>query len=223
MKLTQPDLGSCEIKQGTGAYFQSPFPERIHLVVMGKDPFPNASTAVPFCKPCWKQQFRDNSSGKHVLNSLGITQGAAEDRFETPRELFEALRHIGVIFLNASYEPVEGSLQKRRDRRAMDDAFRINEQFLTPAKAVVFCGEARRVRWILPQTLCERSYDAVHPDVRNRANLKTRDEWRNWWEYHRLADRFELPVIDLLQATTKAQAARVAVVSPTPSRLRRPG
>ena len=186
------------LQQGTGPYFDGPLPDQIPLVIVGKDPYPNASTTIPFCKPDWVQQLRDNTSGRHVLNSLGVPLDTIAEQYATPAALFEALRKAGVVFLNASYCPISGSFRKERHREFIDAAYKINQQFLTKATLTLFCGQAKKTRWILPESDLAPRKNVVHPDVRNRANRKTKERWHEIWSRNKLSDCLGLREHNLL-------------------------
>lgn len=162
----------------------------LQVAIVGKDPFPGVRTCIPFCKPNWKEQLASNCSGRYVLSSLGVDLAAAESEHETPGDLFMALRDTGIVFLNASYEFIGGTL-RREHLSHMEAAYAINEPILQASKAAIFCGEAWKVKWIFHP---EHGEFVIHPDVRNRHNPRTKDRWSELWGEKALSKRLGLTI-----------------------------
>lgn len=152
----------------------------VRLAIVGKAPFPSNSVDIPFCKPNWQEQLAGNCSGRHVLLSLGLDPSVLRASFKIPALLFEALLACGVVFLNASYAYLDGSLRKRDHLVHLERANKLNGRVLQSAEAIIYCGEASKIRWV---TSIDRpgSHCVVHPDVRNRANPRTSANWHKWW------------------------------------------
>ena len=183
------------------------------LVIVGKDPFPSGATDIPFCKATWQEQRSHQCSAKYVLASLGFPldgQGAKPYGFDTPAQLFAALRDKGIVFLNASYQligdinasgaTITRPIRKKRDMVALRHAYQINRTYLASATTVIFCGEARKMLWFVDGIT---AHHVVHPDVRNRMNPKTRARWEAIWTPNALKDHaYQCPA-----AALKNQAA----------------
>ncbi len=122
----------------------------LQLAVVGKDPFPSNATGIAFCKPAWDQQLAENCSGRHVLLSLGFDPSATQAEYATPSLLFERLRTVGIVFLNASYIYVGTPIRKAKHLAHLQHAYQVNKVILEAAKAVLYCGEASKMRWVAP-------------------------------------------------------------------------
>ena len=170
-------------------YIQAVPSGQLQAAIVGKDPFPTAATQIPFCKATGKEQLALNCSGRYVLASLGITLSTVEAEYETPRELFEALRSVGIVFLNASRSYIGGTINRSKHLPLLTEALVANEPILHAARNVIYCGEAWKVSWVAPTVTGELS---VHPDVRNKYNPRTKDRWKQSWEEKALFMRLGL-------------------------------
>lgn len=162
----------------TSRYMQGIPLAKLQLALVGKDPFPTSPTQIPFCKSTWKEQLASNCSGRHVLASIGVILSDAESQHQTPAGLFEELREVGIVFLNASYSPIGGTITRSRHLPLLANAYVKNEPILRASKNVIYCGEAWKVRWVAPT---ESGELVVHPDVRNKYNARTKDRWTTYW------------------------------------------
>lgn len=163
------------------------------LTIVGKDPYRDEPTGIPFCKPNWEAMCDETTSGLHVLYSLGIDVERARQQFPSPRELFISLaRDHGVAFLNLCYHYLDGDVRKVRHRAELLSANAINRPILARSNAVILCGQAKRIHWYGGRVA--RSIEATHPDVRNRISRHstTRANWAKWWRPNALAGEFAL-------------------------------
>lgn len=170
-------------------YLQSVPVGPLQIALVGKDPFPTAHTEIPFCKATWTEQIASNCSGRYVLESLGIALSEAQAEYETPKGLFEELRNVGIVFLNASHTYVGGRIVRSKHLPLLITAHLTNKPLLQAAKRVVYCGEAWKVSWIDPTVQGER---CVHPDVRNKYNPRTVESWEQSWGENALFNRLGL-------------------------------
>lgn len=122
----------------------------------------------------------------------------ADATYETRSELFEVLRSVGIVFLNASYTQVGGTIMRSKHQPFLVDAHCINVPFLRAAKSVIYCGEAWKISWIDQTLRVERS---VHPDVRNKHNPRTEQRWKQSWGANVLFNRLGLVLPSREQAT----------------------
>lgn len=171
-----------------------------NLVIMGKDPFPTNPTGIPFCKSTWREQLSQNSSGYHVLNSIGINFDGIEIRFDRPRDLFMVLAENGIAFLNLSYQLIGGKIRKHKHRTPIQTAFRLNLPILNNSTTIILCGEASKNRW--NHYIHENILYFVHPDPRNSvsANQLVRDNWWRTWEVNALRNLVNINVESLQRA-----------------------
>lgn len=165
--------------------------ETIHLVIMGKDPFPTDSTGIPFCKPDWKKQKKGKGAGYYVLRSVCGEDVFEEEwqkkQYDEPQKLFEALGREGLVFLNASYVLLEGKNQ----RQLLEASFEINEFFLRCAEHVVICGKKAETLYSYNKEKygVKKSWQhVVHPCGMSKGNKKENSrgkeigkEWQEWW------------------------------------------
>lgn len=166
---------------------------RLQLAIVGKDPFPTSATGIPFCKATWEEQLAKNCSGRYVLGSLGVALGEARVDYRTPEELFAALRDVGIVFLNASYKYLGPTPIRRNHMPLLEQAHEVNTPILREANYVMYCGEAKKVRcWLDPVESAEQAKFVIHPDVRNRNNPRTRDEWKAAWAGGAIGNAFRI-------------------------------
>ena len=181
-----------QLLPATLRYFEGIPSTDLKLAIVGKDPFPSCAIGIPFCKPTWEQQFAINCSGRYVLLSLGIDPATAQTAYAAPAHLFDYLRTLGIVFLNASYIHLDSKLRKRH-LCYMQHAYQINRLFLNNAQTVLYCGEASKIRWITPITR-DGSYSVVHPDVRNKVHPHRSVCWLSWWGDGVLRDKLSLNI-----------------------------
>lgn len=177
-----------QISQATIRYIEGIPKSALQLAIIGKDPFPSDPTGIPFCKPSWEQQLAWNCSGLYVLRSLGLASIAIQTDYPTPALLFEFLRTKGIVFLNASYIPIDGKITQSRHILQLRAAYELNKNIIKSAKSVIYCGEASKIKWIAPINHTG-SHCVVHPDVRNKNRRITSDRWHQWWDTNALVDR----------------------------------
>lgn len=165
---------------------------KYRIAIVGKDPFPTNATGIPFCKPTWPEQLQENSSGFHVLNSIGVIELIDEVKFPRPFDFFSFLISKGIVFLNISYEYIGGPIKRSDHRTQLDQAYLINQPIMNSSDIVVLCGEAKKNRWngFRHPSIIE----VVHPDNRNRISRfeRIRNEWRENWLASALKEKFEL-------------------------------
>jgi len=185
-RVTSHESEEKIVQQPSPEYLEAIRHSDIHLVIVGKDPFPKDPTGIPFCKSEWDAQVVRNGSGYFVLSALGFELSL--DRLSAqklkPQELFLELAKAGVVFLNASYVlPGEG----RFDKEARSEAFKINEPFLTKATHVICCGKAKTIPKIDGRDYC----CVIHPDPRNRTKQATKERWKKAWQPGALSWRWD--------------------------------
>lgn len=166
--------------------------DKIILVIIGKDPFPTNATGIPFCKSEWKDQISKNSSGRVVLESLGITLENTEHIGKNPADLFMNLARNGIVFLNISYDTITGKMQKIRDAKKRSNAIRTNKPIINKAEIIILCGEAKK--WNI--TKHSNIIELIHPDPRNKINRykKVRQEWNETWGENQIKERYKLNI-----------------------------
>jgi hypothetical protein len=162
-------------------YFHTQDDETIRLAIVGKDPFPQCPTAIPFCKSDWDSQLHHNCSGRYVLASLGVDIEEARNLCAFPEELFKALRKDGIVFLNASYQYLGDKITKKEHLGRLIEAHDVNSPFLRKAEIVILCGEAKKIRWLAGME--QIGIAVVHPDERCRISRfeQVRAGWKYYW------------------------------------------
>jgi len=118
----------------------------INIVIMGKDPYPNESVGIPFCKPTWDSMLADSCSGRHVLNSLSIDLLSYEkdslvEIYKTPIDLFIELVDKGIVFLNLSSDFIGGPIRKKNHKKQLKKTLSINAPILEKSDHIICCGE----------------------------------------------------------------------------------
>ncbi len=182
------------MQQSELPYFHTQADDTILLAIVGKDPFPQDPKAIPFCKSDWDSQLRRTCSGRHVLCSLGVDIEDARRCYEVPDELFKALRNAGIVFLNASYQYLGCSITRQKHLGWLEQAHEVNLPFLTKAKTVILCGEAKRIRWL--PGMKQMGIAVVHPDERCRISRceRVRAGWAKYWSPMAISRRFQIPL-----------------------------
>lgn len=183
--------GILQTYHATTSYLEGIPKKALQLAVIGKDPFPSDPTGIPFCKPSWDQQLDLKCSGRYVLLALGLDVTSIQEKYSKPKSLFEFLREEGIVFLNASYVYTGGQITQTKHLQHLKAAYTLNKSIIESARAVIYCGEASKIRWIAPIEKPE-SYCVVHPDVRNKNRKITSDRWRMWWGPNALIDRLNI-------------------------------
>ncbi len=187
-----PNLTNVEnmrLSEATRIYLGSVPYVDIRLAIMGKDPYPTDATGIPFCKPTWDQQLYGNCSGRYVLLSLGFEEETIRAKYNAPINLFEDLLGHGIVFLNASYEYIGNTISKKRHLPYLQESYKHNKPVLDSASVILCCGEAKKIRWVVPAT-DERFLTVIHPDVRNKRS----DRWKEWWDKDALYDKLQLSI-----------------------------
>ncbi len=160
----------------------------VKLVIVGKDPFPTAPTGIPFCKGSWEEQLKDNNSGYHILESLGINLEYAKTNYITPSGLFHKLASKGLVFLNCSYHFLDAKGLPTKDHSYVDKALTVNEPIIRKADNVLLCGESKILEKKIIGINCFHS--AVHPDIHNRSIRPIK--WNYWWKRNAIKQFFDL-------------------------------
>lgn len=187
-------------------YFVTSDNEPIFLAIVGRDPFPQHATSIPFCKPDWGKQLAENCSGRHVLWSLGIDTDAAQSQYAAPEELFMALRRDGVVFLNSSYRLLAGYPEEMHNG-LRQEAHERNLPLLTKARTVVLCGEAKTIRSMAG--MANLGIEVVHPAdwCRNHRVQSVRDEWTKYWSPGALARELHVRVSVINPHSTPSESS----------------
>jgi len=174
-------------------YLKSPGSKIIKLVIMGKDPYPNNSCYIPFCKPNWAAQLSERYCGVSVLRSIGVDVEKASSRFILPIDLFLSLRTQGIVFLNLSNQYVGRKITKKRDIQSIYNSYEDSKTVLKFAEHVILCGEALKLKWVHSLDY-SRYHLAIHPDPRNRNNPKRKTEWSAWWSRNIISDKYNIHI-----------------------------
>lgn len=182
--------------------------DSLQLVIVGKDPYPNDATGIPFCKTGMRAQFKSNCSGGIVLKALGCDVEFLLKKYEKDEEgtlkLFTALRDAGIVFLNVIYrteiEEIGKRIVKKDDLLALKtDYERYNGMVLSKARRVIYCGEAKKIQWVegAPRADDKKIHAVPHPDMRNSysRHAKVRKKYEDWWSPGKLRRKLglELP------------------------------
>lgn len=167
----------------------------IHAVFVGKDPFPTAPVGLPFCKNTWTEQLQDNCSGKHVLQSIGVSLAMANQAYQTPIDLFMALARQGIVMLNASYHFLNSPGFPKVYVPLLEQANTVNLPVIGRAQYVFLLGQAKvllpYIRQKFPE-LKDSVVTVIHPDTQNRKFR--RSEWEEIWLPDVLKNRLGLQI-----------------------------
>lgn len=159
----------------------------VYLAIVGKAPYPQQPVGIPFCKETWKEIEAHNCSGLYVLRSLGISISKVKQNY-TPVSLFEKLARLGIVFLNVSYDLINGPLRKKSHKESLRNALQINSPIFKKATHIILCGDAKKNFWFGDNL--ENFKTVIHPDIRNRSKKR----WHSWsqtWSDEALAKEYE--------------------------------
>lgn len=166
------------------------------MVVVGKNPYPQGATGIPFIKPCWEEMRDTNCSGRYVLESLtGLTIEEIEKLSPSPREFaFQLLEQAGVVLLNAAYS--KGPWRAKYRRESWENSnHKVIAHAANKGAQVLLCGQARVIEsWVKKENLWPSC--APHPSLQSRASLtrtKSEDIWDSCWTRGSLKEAFDLP------------------------------
>lgn len=185
----------------TGSYHPLPADYRaaidvqttILAVFVGKDPFPTAPVGLPFCKDTWAEQLKDNCSGKHLLQSIGVDVQRASQTYSTPKDLFIALARQGILMLNASYHFLGARDFQRVDVPLLEEANTVNLPVIGRAQRVFLLGQAKVLLPYVQRNFPEmkdKVVPLIHPDVQNRKFKRAK--WEEIWLPNVLKERLKL-------------------------------
>lgn len=168
----------------------------LRLVLVGKNPYPNGATGIPFIKSEWPDMKLRSCSGRHVLESLtGMSIDDLHSKYFLPRDLaMRLLTEAGIVLLNASY--FQGPWRAQYIKMSWDDS---NREIIVSAAGrgaqVLLCGQAGVIEpWVKKEGLWPGH--APHPSLQSRASLsrfRYEEQWHSCWDRGALKEAFRLP------------------------------
>jgi hypothetical protein len=181
--------------------------DSLQLVIVGKDPYPNDATDIPFLKTRMDALFKPNCSGGIVLKAIGYDPDHLRKKYKDDEEgtlkLFLDLRDEGIVFLNALYRTDREEFGRKigkADLAGLKEAYeKYNKPVLHKARRVIYCGAAKKVpQWIkeAPQVNDKNIHAVPHPDKRNGYSRyrEVREKYEKWWSPRALQEwNLELP------------------------------
>jgi len=155
--------------------------ETLHPAIVGRDPFPQAASSIPFVKDRW-DQLDGTSAGHHLFKSA--FGDSFKDDYDNPRSAAFALMRQGVVLLNASYYFLEkDTVSQQKNFCFVQQSLTTNYPILERARHVLLCGDAAKMMgWVVEFT--RGSFDAVPhpcPQGRNASTAAKRRQWDTWW------------------------------------------
>lgn len=114
--------------------------EKIEIVLVGCDPYPNNAERIPFIKKSFNE-LKKNHAGYKIFATIFEEEFNEISKNKTPKELaFEMLEKKKILLLNASYNYVQG-----KNRAEFHDyyikAFEKNKKFFIKNIKIICCGE----------------------------------------------------------------------------------
>ena len=88
--------------------------EKLNIIFVGRDPYPNDSMGIPFCKNEINKLRKTNCSGRYLLRGFGvdIMEKKYDDFQNTEDMFFSLLMDKGIGLVNASYFPISKKAEK---------------------------------------------------------------------------------------------------------------
>jgi len=149
--------------------------DKLQLVVVGQDPYPNGANGIAFCKNTFDELLDQYCCGKDVLFSLGIDVKNASIEFKSPVDFFEYLLvEKGIGFINVNHKLFS------ENKDSSEEFIPFNEAFLSKAENIAILGETLSKDVFFkyyPQYKEAKSF--VHPSgkARNSFPLKWETVW----------------------------------------------
>lgn len=142
--------------------------DKIKILIVGRDPYPNGKMGIPFCKTDIKDMRKFNCSGNHLLKGLGIDIAKTN---KNPVQIFhDLLQTEGIGFVNASYFFIG---DKRPKRYQVKFSNYINQPIFEKSEKIVLTKSAKQ----LLRTRDKKINDSYKPMINANIQMPIRDNW----------------------------------------------
>lgn len=114
--------------------------DKIRILIIGRDPYPNGSMGIPFCKDEIGDLRKHNCSGKYLLKGLGVD---IDNETRNPNDIFfDLLKTKSVGFVNASYFFIGTGKPKRYQVKFSN---LINQQIFRKSEFIIMTNSAEKL------------------------------------------------------------------------------
>lgn len=162
--------------------------DNIRILIVGRDPYPNGSMGIPFCKNEINDLRKHNCSGKYLLKGLGVD---IDSETRNPNDIFfDLLKTKKVGFVNASYFYI-GTVKPKRYQVKFSNL--INQQIYKKSEFVILTNSAKKLLKTRDKKIID-GYEPIddieikmpikedwltvcHPDFRNRNSENHKTLW----------------------------------------------
>lgn len=160
---------------------------KINLTIVGKDPYPQNATEIPFCKEKW-EMFHKNISGFIILAAINKDFSISKQISLgiNPKECFTKLaEEKGIVFLNGSYTYLNGDkFSRKKHGEYVKKAYsEVNHEILDKSSNILLCGMARKMLESIVPFFPDNFKCVPHPSLQgyNRSNCEGRRKWNRTW------------------------------------------
>lgn len=160
--------------------------DRLKLVIVGQDPYPQGANGIAFCKNTFEEFFDLYCCGKEVLFSLGYTEEYIVSKYKNPLALFCDLLSKGIAFINVSSLLLDDATELTLKADIL-----YNENFLSKTDKIVVLGKSNATR-LFKQYYSEYHIfvSLIHPS--GLAKKHSQEEWENRWDTAYLKTTFSI-------------------------------
>jgi len=142
--------------------------DNIRILIVGRDPYPNGSMGIPFCKNEINDLRKHNCSGKYLLKGLGVD---IDSETRNPNEIFfDLLKTKKVGFVNASYFYIGAEKPKRYQVKFSN---LINQQIYKKSEFVILTNSAKK----LLKTRDKKIIDGYEPIDDIEIKMPIKEDW----------------------------------------------
>ena len=175
----------------------------LDLLIIGQDPYPQKAMGIAFCKHSKNDLFSENCSGKHLLNSLGITEVNTK-KFENTEDIFYYLLQNGIAIINISNVILNGKFINGQSKDEFNRKLFIDNQasilhrrdynlnFIKSAKKIIILGSWKTepiFKKFYPKYKINKTI--IHPSNYNSQDLNKRKEWESKYKSRFLLNYFK--------------------------------
>ena len=142
--------------------------DNIRILIIGRDPYPNGSMGIPFCKDDIDDLRKHNCSGKYLLKGLGVD---IDNETRSPNDIFfDLLKTKSVGFVNASYFCIGTEKPKRYQVKFSN---LINQQIYKKSEFVILTNSAKK----LLRTRDKKIIDGYNPIDDIEIKMPIKENW----------------------------------------------
>ena len=164
--------------------------EKIELLIIGQDPYPEGAIGVAFCKSSLYGLYQEGCSGGLVMSSLGYSRQKSFENYKNPEAMFyDLLVSKGVCFININNQEFK-KLSLDQILKTTKEARDFNIDLVKKAKKIVLLGKGQTSAYF------SKLYEGFKPDVilvhpSLNARQDSEKEWDETWKGNTLQRIYE--------------------------------